>query len=126
MTTNIEAWVIYAESASAQPRETDSSLFPWAWGEAIAVLPGDATPAERAAALAVVSQTTHYVDANREDILQFSDRGSYLFGLASQDYLDANHPYLTIAPAKSIKYVEAKPGESRGHIAFEVIPAAEL
>jgi hypothetical protein len=126
MTTKIEAWVIYAESPGAAPRSADDPLFPWAWKEAIAVLPGDATPAERAAALAVVAQVTHLAGGEREDALQFTDRSSYFYELARQDYFDGLHPYLAISPARNVRNVKAGPGEARDHIAYEVIPASDL
>lgn len=125
MSANIEAWVIYAESPGEVPRETDNPLFPWAWGEAMAVLPGDATPSERAAALAVAGQMTHYAGGDRSDALQFMDRESYASGLARQEYLDALHPYLGISPARNVRYSEPEPGEARGRITFDIIPASE-
>jgi len=92
--TDIEAWVIHAESPGSAPRSTDDPTFPWAWGEGIVVLPGDATPAERAAALVAISQTTHLAGDSRSEVISFADRDSHAWFLARQDYLDDSHPYL--------------------------------
>lgn len=123
--SDIEAWIIHAESPGAAPRSTDDQSFPWAWDEAIAVLPGDATPAERAAALVVVSQTSHHSDGDRSDILQFRDRKSNAWHLARQDYLDDLHPYLVISPARNVRYVPPGEGEHRGRVEYEVVPFDE-
>lgn len=123
---DIEAWVIHADSPGTAPRTTDDATFPWAWGEAIAILPGDATQAERATALAVVSQTAHHSGRDRSDVLGFRHRDTHAWHLAGQDYLDDLHPYLAISPARNLRYVAADAGEARGHIEFDIIPASEL
>lgn len=118
---DIEAWVIYAESPGGAPRATDDPLFPWGWGEAIAVLPPDTPPAARAAALAAVAQTTHFANDDRSDILQFADSRSYLSQQANDEYVDALHPYLAISPARSLRYEPAADGESRGRVMYEKV-----
>lgn len=126
MTTNIEAWVIYAESSGSSPRSTDDPLFPWGWGEVIAVLPGDSSPKERAAALAAIVQATLLANGSREDLLQFSNRGSYFESKTQDGYFDALHPYLNVAPARFLRHEPSGEGELRGRWTFEVIPDNEL
>ena len=125
MKSPIEAWVIHAESTGSAPRSTDDALFPWAWGEALAVLPGDATPAERAAALAVATQLTHLAGPDRSELTDFADRQSYLWGLAKDEYLSAFHPHLSISAARNVRYATPGPGEHRGRLEFEIVPASE-
>lgn len=124
--SEIEAWVIYPVSPGRAPRTTDNPLFPWAWGEAIAVLPGDATPEERAAALAATFQATHLADDDRSDALQLMDRSSYFSGLSRSGIIDGLNPYLQISPARNVRYVAAGKGETRGRILFDVIHADEM
>lgn len=118
---DFDAWVIYAESAGADPRPTDDPLFPWAWDEVIAVLPPTATPGERATALMAVFQTSHYQDGDRSDLLDFRKADNHAWFLARQDYLDALHPYLTIAKARNLAYVPDHSGEGRGRITWEPV-----
>lgn len=95
--------MIYAGSPGRVPRTTDDPLSSWAWGEAIAVLPGDATPAERSAALAAIFQATHLADGDRGDALQFAERASYFSGQARSGIMDALHPYIQISPARNVR-----------------------
>lgn len=125
MSVEIEAWIIRAQGTGSAPRITDDATFPWAWDEVIAVLPGDASVAERRAALSAVVQTAHFASGDRSDIEQFVDRSSYYAGQLDAEYFDALHPYLAVSPARNLRYEEASPGESRGHYTFELIPAIE-
>ncbi len=120
-----DAWVIYAHSSGAAPRTTDDPFFPWAWDEVIAVLPAAATQAERAAALMAVLQTSHYIDGDRSDLVDFADPEHHFWRVAHGDYLDPLHPYLAITKARNLHYVEPADGESRGHIAFDRVPRDE-
>ena len=119
--TDFDAWVIYAESPGKAPRDTDDPLFPWAWGEVIAVLPPDATAAERAAALMAVLQTSHYLSGDRSDLIDFKDRSHHFWNLARDDYLDALHPYLAISKARNLVHVPDGSGDGRGRITFEPV-----
>ncbi|WES63129.1 hypothetical protein P0L94_11750 [Microbacter sp. GSS18] len=116
---DFEAWVIYAESPGSEPRATDDAFFPWEWGEVIAILPPDATAAERAAALSAVVQASHFASRESAELLQFAQRGSYLSGQARDEYFDAVHPYISVGKAASLRYDPPAEGEARGHIHFE-------
>ncbi|WP_396646222.1 hypothetical protein [Microbacterium sp.] len=126
MSAHIEAWIIRARGTGRAPRATDDPTFPWAWDEAIALLPGDATPAERAAALSAVVQTSHFASGDRSDVEQFVDRLSYFSSQVQGAHVDALHPYLEAIPARNLRYVQASAGEVRGHFDYDVIPASEL
>lgn len=116
-----DAWVIFAESSGSTPRPTDNPFFPWAWREVIAVLPPTATRDERSAALVAVQQTTHFVDGDRSDVISFADPEHQVWNAARGNYLDALHPYLTIARARNLRYVEPASGESRGRIEYDLV-----
>lgn len=122
--SNIEAWVIHAEAPGRAPRSTDDPFFQWQRGEAIVVLPADASPQERAAALAAAAQMSHFAD-QRTDVTDFADRDGYFYGKAVDEYFDALHPYLAVSPARNLYYAAPGPGESRGRVLFEIIPFDE-
>jgi hypothetical protein len=119
VSTDFEAWVIYAESPGSAPRSTDDAFFPWGWGEVIAVLPPTADSAERQAALAAVVQTAHFASGDRSDIVQFADRNSYLGRQIADEYFDAFHPYLAVSKARNLRYEDAQAGQVRGRLTFD-------
>jgi hypothetical protein len=115
MSSDFDGWAIVDDSTGH--RSTDDPFWPWAQGEVIAVLPADATSAERTAAVQALAQAYHFHGQDRSDILQFLDRSSYLAGAG--DYFDALHPYLSVVRAKNIRHVAAPSPEARGQIEFD-------
>lgn len=119
MPTEFAAWVIYAESSGSTARSTDDPFFPWEWNEAIAVLPPDASAAERAAALSAVVQTSHFASRDNDDLLDFAKRDSHVSGQVRDEYFDALHPYIGVRKAASLQFAPPAEGQARGRILFK-------
>lgn len=91
----------------------------------LALLPPDASPHERAAAVAVAAQLTHYADGDRSTITDFSEREGYLYLQARDESFTARHPYIDAMPVRGLRSIEQAPGEARSRFEFEIVPYNE-